>query len=354
MVTLLYAVIQRYDSLREIVVGLLSNATRLQYLGINYCIKRSTFSDASSRRSSQFFAQVYSCLYSQYASFLSDSQKIDKRKHKLYIMDSTTITLFSNILKGAGRNPKLGKKKGGIKAHTVICSDEDVPRLVRFTSAATHDHVLLKELQLPKGSIVTFDRGYVDYTQYQRLSLSEINYVTKLKINAKYEGIQEIDIPDQMDAGIIKDECIILRKKDLEHRCRRIAYWDEPKKKLYIFLTNSFEMDAEQVVDTYRRRWQIETLFKQLKQNFPLKYFYGDSVNAIESQIWVVMIANLLITLLQRNIKRKWAFSNIVTVVPLVMMSYINLYSFLEKPEKDWIRIIETPPLKPIKQTLFD
>lgn len=121
LITLLYAVFSRYDSIREVAVDLLFNANRLHHLGIDYCVKRSTFSFANHKRSSKFFAQVYSMLYAQYALFLLDSRNA---KRGLYIMDYTTITLFPNILKGAGRNPIKGKKKGGIKVHTIISSDK--------------------------------------------------------------------------------------------------------------------------------------------------------------------------------------------------------------------------------------
>ena len=281
-------------------------------------------------------------LYAQYSPFLLDSHN---KKGRLYIMDSTTITLFSNILKGAGQNPIKGNKKGGIKVHTIITSHENVPRFIRFTSAATHDHTLLKSINLPEGSIIVFDKAYVDYTVYQSFSTQKITYVTKLKDNAKYEGLEEIDIPDSADDGIIKDENRVLRNKgskereELEHNCRRIVYWDDKKGKLIVFLTNSSELSAEDIIDIYRRRWQIESLFKQLKQNFQLRYFYGDSVNAIESQIWVVMIANLLLTVLKKSLKRPWAFSNLATIVRLILMNYYNIYSFLENPENDWINI---------------
>lgn len=113
LVTLLFAVFERYDSIREIVVGLLSNANKLQHLGISYCLKRSTFAEANARRSSRLFGQVY-------AHRLADSQQSKGRMRKLYVMDSTTISLFCTILKGAGRNPKRGKKKEGIKAHCLV------------------------------------------------------------------------------------------------------------------------------------------------------------------------------------------------------------------------------------------
>lgn len=358
LIIYLYAILCRYDSIRELIAGVLSNATKLAHLGIKYCVKRSTFAFANNNRSSDFFAKVYAGLYQQYAPFLLDSR--NNKKRRLYIMDSTTITLFSNILKGAGRNPIKGKKKGGIKVHTIITSDENVPRFIRFTSAATNDHILLKDVNIPDGSVIVFDKGYVDYRAYERFSELNITYVTKLKSNAVYEGIDEIDIPNEADTGIIKDEVIVLRKSAtkelpaLEHTARRIAYWDDDKAKLIEFLTNSLTLEAEEIIEIYRRRWQIETLFKQLKQNFQLRYFYGDSVNAIESQIWVVMIANLLLSVLQKRVKQPWAFSNLATIVRIILMNYYDLYSFLEKPEQDWLNLTENEPKPPQIATLFD
>ena len=360
LITYLYAVLCRYDSIRELVVGLLSNANKLAHLGINYCVKRSTFAFANNKRSSKFFAQVYASLYAQYSHSFLDSHHKTANQKRLFIMDSTTITLFSNILKGAGRNPIKGKKKGGIKVHTIITSDENVPRFIRFTSAATHDHTLLKDIDIPRGSILVFDKGYVDYKIYEGFSTKGITYVTKLKDNAKYEGLEELDIPDDSDQGIIKDEMIEISKRtpktepNIKHKSRRIAYWDDDKGKLMIFLTNSTELTAGEVVEIYKRRWQIESLFKQLKQNFQLRYFYGDSVNAIESQIWVVMIANLLLTVLQKRIKRPWAFSNLATIIRLILMNYYDLYSFLEKPEDDWINLTKNADDEVKIATLFD
>lgn len=187
-VAMLFAVLMRYDSLRETVIGLMAEAQKLQHLGINYLVRRSTLSDANNRRSSSFFAEIYQSIYQQYKGVLSDSRSANWVK-SLYIMDSTTISLFSNILKGAGRNPKTGKKKGGIKAHTVIKADENVPCLVRFTSAATHDQIMLKYLTLPAESIIAIDRAYIDYSVFQRFTEQHITYVTKMKKNLTYNTI---------------------------------------------------------------------------------------------------------------------------------------------------------------------
>ena len=147
LATMLYAVMKDFTSLREVCINLLSDSNKLQHLGISYCVNKSTLADANKRRSSKFFEAVYMSLYRQYAKTLSDSCVKKEQLSKLYIIDSTTISLFKQILKGVGRNPKYGKKKGGIKAHVVIRADEDVPCLVKYTAAAKHDHVLLKYLE---------------------------------------------------------------------------------------------------------------------------------------------------------------------------------------------------------------
>lgn len=132
--------------------------------------------------------------------------------------------------------------------------------------------------------------------------------------------------------------------KGVFHRARIVTYVDIKKgkqPKLVCLLTNDFDMDAETIVLIYKRRWQIESLFKQIKQNFPLRYFYGESENAIKIQIWVTLIANLIITLLQQRLERSWSFSGLATMVRIVLMYYINLNTFFESPDEDMKRLLE-------------
>ncbi len=345
MVVMLFVVFEGYSSIRETILGLLANAHKLSHLGLSYLVRRSTLSEANQRRSSQVFEDIYNSVYSQYGSHLTDSRLTDADMKRLYIMDSSTLSLFKAILKGVGRNPKEGRKKGGIKAHTIIKASENVPCLVRYSEASRHDHMFLKEaLNLPAGSIITFDKGYVDYRQYEEFTLKSIWYVTRLKDNALYKAKKEYDIADDADSGVLKDEEITLaygENKNKEHRARRIAYWDSKNERLFEFITNNFELPAEKIALIYKKRWQIELLFKQLKQNFPLKYFLGDNENAIELQIWAALLANLLITLVRSKVKRSWAFSNLTSIIRQQLMNYINIYRFLENPEKSWMEIIE-------------
>ena len=351
LVTMIYATLSGVSSLRELSTVMLACEGRISHLNIKNFPKRSTLSDANSKRTSEVFGAIYGTLHKRYASFLSDSSSLKCPVNNLKIVDSTTISLFSDILKGVGRNAINGQRKGGIKMHTMINAMEDVPWLVRFTSAATHDHTFLKELNLEKGSFVVFDKAYNDYNQYLEWTMNEIYFVTRQKYNAVYKTILEFHLDDKTSDAVLKDELISVKKYGKSIELRRIAFWDSEKEKIYEFITNNQEISPDTVADIYKHRWQIETMFKRLKQNFPLKYFLGDSQNAIEIQIWTALIIQLLMLVVQRKIKRKWAYSNMVSVVRFHLMTYINLFKFLENPDKKWADL--TTKTNEIQLSLF-
>jgi hypothetical protein len=140
--------------------------------------------------------------------------------------------------------------------------------------------------------------------------------------------------------GVLQDEIIELTVKEgpttSKLELRKIKFYDRVLKREFEFLTNLFEMRPDLVAAIYKLRWQIELLFKQVKQNFPLKYFLGDNENAIKIQIYCTLIANLLMTVIQKRLKRSWAFSNLVSFCKIHLFNYIHLLNFLENPDKDW------------------
>lgn len=349
LVTMIYATLSGVSSLRELSTVLLACEGRISHLNLKHFPKRSTLSDANKNRSSKVFGAIYAEIYKRHASFLSDSSSLNPPVKNLKIVDSTTISLFSDILKGVGRNPINGKKKGGIKMHTMINAMEDVPCLIRFSSAATHDHTFLKELKLEKGSFVVFDKAYNDYMQYLQWTLNDVYFVTRQKDNAVYKSIKEFDLDEKTSDAVLKDELILIEKNHKSIEIRRVAYWDSEKEKVFEFITNNKEISPDTVADIYKHRWQIETMFKRLKQNFPLKYFLGDNQNAIEIQIWTALIIQLIMLVIQRKIKRSWAYSNMVSVIRFHLMTYISLFKFLENPDKKWEELTSKPQNKQLK-----
>lgn len=357
LVTMLYAVIQRFDSLREIETSMTAEVRKLHHVGIDTVPKRSTLSAANARRSERFFEEVYRDLYEANKDILSsDSRRggTEEWIKRLRIIDSTTVSLFSNaIFKGVGRHPKTGKKKGGIKVHAVIHANEGVPCDVQFTSAATNDSFMLAPSHYKRDEITAMDRAYINYAKFEELTDRGVIYVTKMKKNLNYEVL--VDCMHQNPQGVMeyREQVVVFRKDDISHIARIITYVDIKKgkrPKLISLLTNDFDMPPETIVAIYRRRWQIESLFRQIKQNFPLRYFYGESANAIKILIWVTLIANLLLSVLQSKLKRRWSFSGLATIIRIVLMYYLSLEKFLNKPDADLNIMLaeaaESPPLE--------
>lgn len=334
LLTMLYATFHGCKSLREVITGMMACTTRLNHLSLHYLPRRSTLAEANQNRTQEAFADLYQRLY---LYFYPDSPKQKASKNiekRLFIFDATVIELFSEVMKGSGKKPVSGKRKGGVKAHVLIKADEDVARFVHLIPAKHNDNVFMPFVHLPQGSIVTFDRGYYAYRILQKWDKEKITWVTRLRNRALTEVVLAKEITTEEAAiGILKDEQILLGHKD-KFTVRRISYKDPLSSKELFFMTNNMRMKASTITGIYKRRWQIELLFKRLKQNYPLKYFLGDSENAIKIQIWCALITDLLIKIVKDKVKRKWAFSNIAGMIRLHLMTYINLIKFLQNPEK--------------------
>jgi len=362
LVVMLYAVIMRFDSLREIMASLQAESRKLCHLGIRLMPSRSTLSDANRRRPEIIFESIYRDLYTTYRNVLSSDSRKNRDKvwmKRLQIIDSTTITLFSNLLfKGVGRHPKTGKKKGGIKVHTVIHANEGVPSDIKFTSAATNDSFMLRPSALNKGDIIAMDRAYIDYEKLETLTLRGVLYVTKMKRNLKYSVLEECMYQTTEGFMEVRIQHVTFSKalkggETLTHHARIITYADTRKYKLVSLLTNDMESDPNEIIEIYRKRWEIELLFKQIKQNFPLKYFYGESANAIKKQIWVTLIANLLLMIMKKKLMRSWSFSGLATMIRITLMYYVDFYSLFNHPEKDWETLLSVNRKEDYQLSIF-
>lgn len=338
-VSIMFGIYSRCDSVTEIVEGMIGCVGKLGHFGLKEVPPKSTITDGNRERDSKFFESLYFSLVKRYSSFLSSSRTLGLSIKELFIVDSTTIQLFSNLVfKGVGRNPKDGgKKKGGLKVHMLIDALQDVGRFVKITAAKVHDSKFLNELVLNPFSMVVFDKAYNHYKLFAKWTGKQIWFVTRMKDNAVYEVVQIISenkLPEG-EAGVLKEEkvnlCYKENNKDKELQkllLRRINYRDE-KGRLYVFITNNMALTAQDIADIYKQRWQIELLFKKMKQNFQLHCFYGESENAIRIQIWCTLIAQLLLTVLQRKTKTKKAFSTIACLVRQHLLSYLNLEELL-------------------------
>ena len=348
--TMLFGILSRCDSMTEVCEGLRAMGGKLNHLGMDQAPAKSTACDGLRNRNHKFFEDLYFTLVKHYHSFLSDSRTFGLTFKEVLIIDSTTIRLFSDILKGVGRNPKGdGKKKGGMKVHMLIDAVQSVGRFIKMTAAKVHDKKFLKSLELISDSMIVFDKAYSYYHQFALWTNQHVYFVTRMKKSAVYTVIEikRNHYRKKGQAKVLKDEIIELEyhpekengtkdmKTSLKMKLRKVSYQDE-QNRYYDFLTNNFDISAEDVAFLYKKRWGIEILFKKMKQNFQLHYFYGENENAIYTQVWCTLIAQLLLTVTQKIAQAKKAFSVVASLVRIHLISNLDVNELLRSTRRSF------------------
>lgn len=354
LLLLLYGVITKCSSFNSLCKSFQFLENKLSTIGISELPARSTFSDANINRNPLVFETLYSLLYAHYSSIMGNENycfiKDSSGSKKIEIIDSSTITLFSELFKGAGRNTINGAKKGGLKIHTKLPLGGYAPDMVYITEAACNDKDFLGQLDIQPNTIYLYDKGYVNYKRWAEIDGKKAHFVTRLNRNAVYETIKEkiYDVIEYADGGVISDKIIELKSSKSTLRLRLITYKDPESRKVLKFITNLFDYNYMTVAQLYKYRWSIEVFFKKIKQNFQLSYFYSDSSNGIRSQIWIALIANLLMSVIQVMTKQKEDFSTVVSMAAHNMASFISLVAIIiqERPSKK-------PNMKIIQLNLF-
>jgi hypothetical protein len=365
LITMLFGIFSRCDSMGEVCDGMRALGGKLNYFGMDCAPAKSTAGDGLRNRSEDFFRQVYEMLIEHFQLDLSVSRKEDVKFDMFYAFDSTTVTLFADVMKGVGRNPKGdGKKKGGLKVHLLTDVHADTAKFARISEAKMHDKKFLSKLSLPPGSMVTMDKAYNFYKQFAQWTTEGVFFVTRQKKNAKSEVVETLRECSQTDKKDKKRTCVLLEEhihliykdgKEQKPLClRRVTYRDE-KGREYLFITNNWDITAEEVALIYKYRWTIELVFKKLKQNFQLHYFYSDTENGIKTQIWCTLIAHLLFNVIRQLSKTKKAFSTVAALIRMHLTSNLDLMWVVTEGRRAYIKRIKSKNKSPtdIQMNLF-
>lgn len=359
LVTMLFGALSRCDSMGEICDGMRGLGGKLNHLAMEKSPAKSTAGDGLRGRDNAFFEDVYFMLLNHFKPLLSVSRIDNVSFSKLFIFDSSTIRLFSDIMKGVGRNPKNeGKKKGGLKVHMMIDAHSDTPEFVKISEAKKHDKNFLKYLDLAANSMIVFDRAYNHYLQFAQWTERKINFVCRLKKNAVYQVI-EVLFEQQLEKqqqGVLKEEHIHMTYKENGQNktlcLRKVTYRDD-KNRIYEFITNNFEITKEEVCFLYKLRWNIELLFKKLKQNFQLHYFYSETENGIKTQIWCTLIAQLLLQVLKVKSESKKAFSTIAALIRIHLISNLEVFWMVQNARRTYVKQKKRNKSPSIQASLF-
>jgi len=273
-------------SMRDGLRCLAAAGKRLYHWGLKN-VARSTFADANTSRPAAFFKDLFAEMYSLCRPH-APRHKF-RFKSRLFSLDATTITLCLSLFPWAS----FRRRKGGVKIHTLLDHDGHIPAFVAVTNARTHESRIAKMPDLPQGSIVLFDKGFVSYPWFRLLGEKGVFFVTRLKQNAVFHLVERLAV--NRATGVTSDHIIDVISEGKPLRLRRIGYRDPESGKRYEFLTSHFRLAAKTIADIYKERWQIEIFFREIKQNLRIKTFVGNTENAVLIQIYTALTVYLLL-----------------------------------------------------------
>lgn len=301
------------ESLRDIETCLRSVAPKLYHLGFRGNISRSTLADANRTRDWRIYADLAQVLIGRARDLYAQESLGFDLAGTAYALDSTTIDLCLSLFPWA----PFRKRKVAVKLHTLLDLRGSIPCFIRVSHGKTHDVNILDELPIEPGAFYVMDKAYVDFARLYRFELQSAFFVTRAKKNLDYRRLKSHAIDKR--AGLRSDQTIVLgglKTSTLYHgKLRRVHYFDAPTDKRFIFLTNNFTLPALTITELYRHRWRIELFFKWIKQHLRIKAFYGNSANAVRSQVWIAVSTYLLVAILKRELKVERSLSEILQIL---------------------------------------
>jgi len=297
---LAYAQMSGRDSLREIETCLNSHREKLYHIGFRGDVSRTTLADSNERRDWRIFQDFGQVLIGIAQRLYQNEPLAIELKQPLFAFDSTTIDLCLSLFPWA----EFRKTKGAVKMHTLIDLRGAIPTFVAITTGKVNDVRMLDEMPVQEDAVYTMDRGYIDYARLFAIHKQGAFFVVRAKDNLRCKRLYSL--PKDKEAGIRADQVITLvtvkSKKGYPERLRRISYIDKELNKRLGFLSNNFDITAKTVADVYKQRWQVELFFKWIKQHLRIKAFYGTSINAVKSQIWIALCIYLLVAITKKKL----------------------------------------------------
>jgi hypothetical protein len=301
---------------------------KLQHLGIE-APARSSLAYANVHRPWQLYEKVFGQLYAQVSAKVRAPRKF-RFKNKLVSLDASTIDLCLSVFDWA----KFRRTKGAVKLHLLLDHDGYLPCFAVISDGKVHDVRVAKTLVFPAGTVVVYDRGYVDYGLFGEWTGQGVYFITRIKDNTQYVITAERQAPRHR--GIVSDQVIELTGVKAEERCpyplRRVETEHPDTGERLVFLTNHLGLGASTIAAIYKDRWAVELFFKAIKQNLKVKTFIGTSPNAVKTQLWCALIAILLLRYLQLLSRFGWSMSNLVALLRMNLFTHRDLMAWLDQP----------------------
>jgi Transposase DDE domain/Domain of unknown function (DUF4372) len=337
-VGMLFCQLAQARSLREISDGLAATCGKLNHLGLQSAPAKSTLSYANEHRPWELWQRLFYELLDRCRAEAPGKKRKFRFKNKLFSLDATTIDLCLNLFPWAN----FRQTKGAVKLHLLLDHDGYLPVFAHVTDGKTHEVKTLPLLDLPKGSIVAFDRAYTNFAIFEQWTQNGIFFVTRLKKPTAFVVVEQRPVPQR---GNVRVDQVIrfggwLSHKKCPRLMRRIVVWDAVNEREIELLTNHLSFGPTTIGQIYRDRWEIELFFKVLKQHLRIKSFVGTSLNALQTQIWTALIALLLLKYLQFCSQCDLPLCRLVALLRWNLFTHRELWAWLDNP-------FEVPPEPP-------
>lgn len=337
LVSMLFCQFAKSQSVRDISNGLRSATGNLNHLGVNKAPSKSTISYQNKHRTYEIFKDYYFELLKSLGQQPSFKQVKFSIKSKIFLLDSTTISLCLSLFDWA----KYKTAKGAVKMHTLLDYDGNLPAYVNITDGKTADNKGAYDVPLHKGSVIVADRFYNDFHLLNVWDSKGVFFVIRHKDNLQYTVVKNNELPENKHPHLLKDEIIELKNEGSKNKypkqLRRVSIWDDENKQVIELITNNFTWVANTIGELYKSRWQVEIFFREIKQLLHIKTFIGTSENAVKVQIWTALITILILKALKATAKFSWHLSNLVAFIRLNLFVKIGLQLWLDKPYEEHI-----------------
>ena len=315
------------ESLRDIVTCLRAISNKLYHMGIRGRISRSTIADANERRDWRIYADFANVLIGIARQLYVDDEFGIDLKDTVYALDSTTIDLCLTLFPWA----HFRRRKGAVKLHTLIDLRGSIPCFIRISTGKMHDVRALDDLPIEPGAFYVMDRGYVDFARLHRFDQHKAFFITRAKRNMDYGRVSST--PVDKSTGLRSDQMIRLRgaKTSLDYPdiLRRVSYYDTDNDRRFVFITNHLKLPALTIAQLYKARWRVELFFKWIKQNLRLKAFYGNSINALKTQVWIAISVYVLVAILRKQLGLKRGLTEILQILSVTLFEKTPIFTAL-------------------------
>lgn len=312
--TMIFGQLTHRESIRDIITCLKAHQYKVYHLGIAKVVSHSTLTRANENRDWRIYADFAAYLIELVRPLYYRDNDFDlDLDNPVFALDSTTIDLCLSLFKWA----KFRKAKGAVKLHTLLDLKTDIPVFIHISDGKMHDVNALDIIEFENGAFYVMDKGYIDFARLYKITLSGAFFVTRAKVNLSFRRLYSSKV--DKTTGLRCDQTIKLKGyKSLKLYpiyLRRIKFYDAENKRLLVFLTNNFEVDALIIALLYKHRWQIELFFKWIKQHLRIKTFWGTSANAVKTQVWIAVCTYLLVAYAKKQLKSDLSLYEITQII---------------------------------------